>query len=371
MIKITHLTSAHPRHDIRIFVKQCCSLAQKSDYYVSLIVADGLGYEEIRRVKIHDAGFIKGRLNRMINTSYNVFLAALELDSDIYHLHDPELIPYGLILKLLGKKVIFDAHEDLPKQILGKPYLKGYVAKIISKLFRAFENVVSKRFDAIISATPLIEQKFSKLNPTSVNINNYPILGELLVKKSWQEKENEVCYVGIINQIRGIKQVVKSLEHVEGVRLNLVGKFTEESVELGVKSYSGWKKVNEFGFLNREEVKEILGRSKMGIVTFLPLPNHIDAQPNKMFEYMSAGLPIITSNFPLWREIVDGCNCGICVDPRKPEEIANAIKYLLANPKEAENMGSRGKEAVFSKYNWNSENEKLSKLYRQLLEGSR
>lgn len=111
----------------------------------------------------------------------------------------------------------------------------------------------------------------------------------------------------------------------------------------------------------------VMSQSKAGIVTFHPLPNHIDAQPNKMFEYMSAGLPIITSNFPLWKEIVEGNNCGICINPLEPKEIAQAIEYIITHPKEAEQMGQNGKKAVLEKYNWGVEEKKLFEIYKELI----
>jgi len=133
-----------------------------------------------------------------------------------------------------------------------------------------------------------------------------------------------------------------------------------------VKNYPLWFKVNELGFLNRKQVNGVLSRSRVGLVTFLPAPNHFDAQPNKMFEYMSAGLPIITSNFPLWREIVEGNKCGICVDPLDPKMIGEAIQHIVYHPLEAEKMGKNGRQAVEKKYNWTIEEQKLFKLYKEL-----
>ncbi|MCY1522537.1 Glycosyl transferases group 1 [compost metagenome] len=110
-----------------------------------------------------------------------------------------------------------------------------------------------------------------------------------------------------------------------------------------------------------------MSRSVAGVVTFLSAPNHIDAQPNKMFEYMSAGIPVVGSNFPLWKSIIEGNRCGVCVDPANPTEIAEAIDYLFTHQAEAREMGARGRAAVLDKYNWDGEGVKLLSLYREVL----
>jgi len=367
LFKITHLSSAHPRHDTRIFIKMCASLASR-DYMASLVVADGKGNEIKDDVNIIDVGAKSGgRLSRMTKTVRRVYEKALELDADLYHLHDPELIPIGLKLKKLGKKVIFDAHEDLPKQLLGKPYLNRLTKFVLSNTFALYERWACQKFDAIVTATPFIRDKFLNINANSVDIKNFPLLGELENTGNWAEKNDEVVYVGGIAKIRGIEQIIQAVGLTQGVRLNLAGNFSEKEVEITVKGYPSWGQVNELGFLTRQEVSAVLAKSKVGIVTFLPAPNHIDAQPNKMFEYMSAGIPIITSNFPLWKEIVEGNQCGVCVDPLNPKAIAEAIQYLINHPAEAKEMGKNGRLAVEEQYNWAIEEKELFKLYEELL----
>lgn len=366
MGNVVHLTSAHPRYDVRIYVKMCRSLTQ--EHNVSLVVADGLNDEIKEGVSIFDVGAKKvERLSRMTSTVKKVYKKAVELDAELYHLHDPELLPIAVKLKRRGKLVIFDAHEDLPKQLMGKPYLHPLARIVLSKVIAIYERWVCPKLDVVIGATPIIAEKFSRFCKRSENINNFPLLNELSCATVERVKSGEVAYVGGISEIRGIKPLVKSLGKVKGVRLNLVGNFGSKKLEEEVKSFHEFNAVNELGFRSREEVAEILARSRVGIVTFLASPNHIDAQPNKMFEYMSAGLPIVTSNFPLWKGIVEGNDCGICVDPENIEELAKAIQHLNDKSVEAQRLGENGRRAVEEKYNWEREEQKLRALYKELL----
>jgi glycosyltransferase involved in cell wall biosynthesis len=256
----------------------------------------------------------------------------------------------------------------VPKQLLGKPYLNKISKMVLSNVFRVFETWACKKFDAVVTATPFICEKFLAINKNSVTINNFPMIGELAIEKiDWSHKKNEVSYIGGIAAIRGIAEVIKSMALVKTeAKLQLGGRFSEKQVEAAAKSDPGWVNVDELGFVSREGVRDALARSVAGLVTFLPAPNHIDAQPNKMFEYMSAGVPVIASNFPLWREIIEGHDCGLCVDPLNPIAIAEAIDFMVNNPERAEQMGRNGQRAVNDKYNWAVEEQKLLELYARL-----
>jgi len=364
-IKICHISTVHPAFDVRIFHKECKTLLN-AGYDVSLIVQHDKD-EIIEGIKIIPLPKPKNRLNRMLFLPFKAYKLALKQKAEIYHFHDPELIFIGLLLKLKRKKVIYDVHEDVPRQILNKQYLKKHILYIISYLFEKFENLFARRFDFLIAATPYIRDKFLKINKNCCDINNYPLLNELYSVILWENKRDEICYVGGITKIRGIKEIIKAMDLTKDVRLNLAGAFSEKDVELEVKSYKGWEKVNELGFIDRKGVADIMARSKAGILTYYPLPNHIEARPNKLFEYMSAGISVIASNFQLWKEIVEGNNCGICVDPLNPEEIANAIKYIFENPEEAKKMGQNGRKAVELKYNWENEAKKLIEVYNKII----
>lgn len=122
------------------------------------------------------------------------------------------------------------------------------------------------------------------------------------------------------------------------------------------------------GKITRREVNELYGKSRAGIVCYQPLANHMEAQPIKMFEYMAAGLPVIASNFPLWKKIIEENGCGICVDPTSAQEVRRACEKLVNDPQSGQRMGKNGREAVMEKYNWGKEEQKLILFYGQILE---
>lgn len=361
--KVCHMTSVHLRDDNRIVRKQCQSLL-KEGFIVNLVVADGNGDEIKDGILIFDVGpTIGGRIKRFIFTSKRVYQKAKDLDCDIYHFHDPDLIRFGNRLLRAGKKVIYDVHEDVAKQTFSKDYIPKLLQPFLAFVIRLYENYYASKFSYISTATAFINERFVKLNRNSVCISNFPILNELVSSHDWSLKKNEIVYIGGIARIRGIVELIESLDKTK-IMLNLAGDFENTELEEQCKSYINWKQVNYSGFVNRENVRKILENSRIGIVTFHPLPNHIDAQPNKMFEYMSASIPVIASNFPLWKSIIEGNNCGICVNPKDPKEIAEAINYLIENDEIAKKMGENGRRAVMDKYNWETEEEKLIAIYK-------
>lgn len=361
---VCHLTSVHPRYDTRIFVKECRSLAER--YAVTLVVADGEGDEVRSGVHIVDVGKPKNRRERMLDTTEKVFAKAMGMEAEVYHLHDPELLRVGQKLKHAGKKVIFDAHEDLPLQVRNKTYLPLWARRLVSFAVRHYEAYACHRFDAVVGATPFIRDKFLTINPETVDINNYPIIEELQNSVDFDARENAVCYVGYITAVRGIREIVQAVGAVPGCRLLLAGRFQEAAVEAEVRAERAWEQVDFLGFLDRGGIADVLRRAKAGLVPLHPVPNYLDALPVKMFEYMAAGVPVIASDFPLWRAIVEETECGLCVDPLDPGAIAAAVREILTHPETARRMGENGARAVQSTYNWDHEAQKLLQLYAKV-----
>ena len=375
MASIIHLTTAHPRIDARIFIKEVKTLAYSMPHKVILLVADGKGSEDDERskVSVKNLGAVGwGRLGRLFIGSWRSFCEIRKQKPAIVHFHDPELMPLGMILKkLIGCKVIYDVHEDLPCQILSKDWLPEIFRKPISWVMTGMEWFAARSFDAIVPATLKIAARFP-INKTVI-IQNFPIIREISYSKPipFRERPKAFAYPGYISKIRGIFEVLQALNmlhDVEGIRLELAGEFITPDLEDEMRELPGWALVKYHGWITREQLVLLLGNVRAGLVLHHPVPNEIDAQPIKLYEYMSAGLPVIASNFPRLKQIIEGAECGLLVNPMDPKAIAEAMRWILEHPKEAEAMGQCGRQAVLREYNWDAEAVKLIDLYNKLLE---
>lgn len=365
-LRIAHLTTVHQRHDVRIFRKECTSLAAHG-YDVHLLVADGRGTESKALVSFHDIGSVSGRLRRMLLQPWRMWRAARALGANLYHFHDPELLPIGLLLRWGGAEVVYDTHEDVPRAVLSKYWIRPRLRRAVAAVFERFEDFAARRMSAVVAATPHIARRFAAVNAVSVDINNYPLSSELEMSVAACGDARSICYIGGIGKIRGAVEMIKALEHVDA-RLILAGPMESAATEAALRALPGWAKVDYRGVVSRDAVRAIMAESRAGLLCFHPEPNHVDAQPNKMFEYMSAGLPVVASDFPLWRTLIAEVGAGVCADPLDPMAIATAIRGLLDDSAGARAMGERGRRAVMSRYQWSFEEAKLCRLYTALLD---
>ena len=308
----------------------------------------------------------------MLRTTWAIYRAAAQEKADVYHFHDVELVPVGMLLRLRGNRVVYDIHEDYPREILSKYYIPVWLRPLLARVVEKIENLAVSRFSALVVTTPHIARRFRHLEGPVFTVQNFPILDELVDDTRiipWHLREAAVIYVGNITIMRCIREMITAiglLSDDHSVELHLAGTYSPPGLRNEVASLRGWKRVRELGFLDRQGVKRALQRVRAGLVLFRPGLNYTNAYPNKMFEYMAAGIPLVASDFPLWREVVNKAGCGILVDPLDPRATTAAIAHLLHHPQEAEAMGQRGRRAVEELYNWESEKKKLLTLYEQL-----
>jgi len=363
--KVCILTSIHPPFDGRIFHKEAKTLV-KAGYDVVLI-AQHNKEEVVGGVRIVPLPKPKNRFERMTGVVWRLFRLALKEKADVYHFHDPELIPVGLVLRLFGKKVIYDVHEDVPKQILTKDWIRSYIVrKIISFIFKGFENLSCSFFNAIIAATPDIAKKFP--SQKTMTLRNFSIL-ELIDKTkpiNINKQKPIIIYAGGLTKIRGIKQIIQAMEFIgEKVELWFLGKWESEEFKKECESLKGWRYTKYLGYAPYGKHYSFIKVANIGVINFLPLPNQQKAMPNKPFEYMACSLPMIMSNFPYWQKIFG--ECALFANPYDPKDIAEKIFYLLDNLDKAKKLGNNGRRLVEEKYSWEAEQRRLLDIYERVL----
>lgn len=369
--RVCVLTSVHIPFDGRVFHKEACSLA-KAGYDVTLIACHDKE-ETVSGVRIVPLPKPRSRLHRMTAVLRRLYRLAIRENADVYHFHDPELMIVGLLLKLHGKKVIWDVHEHYPNAILDKYYLSKPLRWIVSNAFDLFERGVARFFDYVIYTTPCVGARYQKMKVRSGRIENYPTLS--LSETFERNPQHRIIYLGAMSRIRGLLEVIEAFGGVAARHpsweLCLVGSSRPQSFEQEMKDLAARRGVGTnvkfVEWVPYEEKERLSSQASMGIITYLPHSNNTSCLPNKLFDYMLVGLPVIASNFPLYREVVEPDRCGLIVDPSKPEEIARAMEYLIDHPDEAREMGERGRKAVLEKYNWEKESERLLQIYDTVL----
>ena len=354
MIKVCHVTSAHGVEDDRIFLKECASLAANG--YDVYLVERGNTYN---KGGVHITGFgdvPENRLKRMTIGARKAFRKAMQIDADIYHLHDPELLLYALKIKRKGKTVIFDSHEDVPAQISDKIWIYKPLRVIFSRFYKWYESRVVKRIDAVVTATGHIAENFTGRANKVVIINNYPRLDDIHYHDTpFAERDAIACYAGGIDDLRGEKTMLEALQNVDGILL-IAG---DHEVMDKPEAHTRY-----LGRLDRQGVNLLYGSAIVGLCILKPTQNYYYSQPIKIYEYMAAGIPYICSNFPSWVKLACESGAGICIDPSDSERLAKEINGLLLDRNRAEQMGLSGYRYVSSKCSWSAEEKKLLDLYR-------
>lgn len=371
-VKVCHMTSTHLPKDQRIFHKECTSLA-KAGYKVFLVEQGGSCTEN--GVKIVGTGEAKkGRFYRLIIRPFFVYRLAKAIDADIYHFHDMELMPYGNLLKKHGKKVIFDYHEDYASRFADSDALHGprVLKKLIAKIYAAYEKKSVKRYDAMISVTPHVCKRLARSNKNTIMVTNYPLLdvGNWIADSEYNEKSDYISFAGQISETYSVETIVDVIQDIPDIRLKMCGPFRRDEYREKIKTLDINNKTDYLGNLDYTEVPAFLKSSRLSMV----IPGYSSnlggkigsLGVNKLFEAMLCGVPAICTDFVLWKEICERYKCALYVNPYDKLAIITAINKILDNPSLARKMGKNGQKAVRKHYNWNTQEVKLIRLYKQL-----
>lgn len=365
MKKVMIFSSVHPYDDSRIFHKQAVSLV-KYGYRVELhAIAD---FEEkieqgVRIVGVKRAENFLQRLRK----GYELYNRAKKSGADIFHFHDPELLPWAVLLRFrTGCPVIYDVHEDLPKQIYTKVWINKKIRKPLSRIVHKIEKGLARKLTAVITATESIAAQFKGARNRTV-IKNYPLPMPAIERE--EDSKNQILYVGGVSRLRGYEEMIRMMDYIPEelqAELHIIGPLQHIRVDADQAERLMHKRIYLHGRIPFLEVQRKLARGKVGLVCLHPIENYRESLPIKMFEYMSAGLPVVATDFPLWKEIVEGSQCGFTVNALDPQEMAKKVTEILTNPRLAESMGVKGRKAYEELYNWHVEEQKLFQLYQRI-----
>lgn len=365
MIKVCHVTSAHQRYDVRVFRKECVTLA-KAGYDCYLLVNDTIEDEINDGVKIISTGFMpSSRKDRFLKSHKYLLMKMIDINADIYHFHDPDLLSLADKMRKRGKKVIFDFHENVSEQIKDKEWIPGIVRNFISMAYNQYEKFYAKNFNCLITVSPNIVEKLKKENRHVFMITNYPIVDSDYKEPEFREKN--VCFAGGISEQWCHELILDAIKDIPDCKFILAGNADNDYLEK-LKRKPAWENTNYLGKIEFEKVKDIYADSMAGLA--LNVSSQVGKKGTlgntKLFEFMLAGIPVICSDNELWKRIIDENECGMVVDPTNVNDIKNAIDYMVNHVEDAKKMGRNGRKAAIEKFNWDKEAKKLCKLYFQL-----
>jgi glycosyltransferase involved in cell wall biosynthesis len=370
-VKICILTSVHPPFDVRIFHKEAKTLV-KAGYSVVLI-AQHNEEEIVDGVRIVPLPTPKNRFERMTKIVWRLFRLALKEKARIYHFHDPELIPVGLFLKILGKQVIYDIHEDYPETMLTKDWLPKFLRKPLKIIVGYIEKFAFSFFDGLVFTTEGHIKKSGNINRKQIALYNYPSMNIISGVPLDSEKKYDLVHLGTMSPWR-MRFVLKVGEAVKKFKPSFSWIFigiNKSTIKWAEKNMPSSLKEN-YVFIQRKAYLEALAlasKAKIGFNYHPPGSRFEVLIPVKVFEYMALGLPVVSANMDELSKLLSSYNgkIGFLISEDTPESFAEKIEKLLSSDEGVGNIGKFNQELLQSCFNWSGEAVKLVNLYGNLL----
>lgn len=364
-MRICVITTVHPPKDVRI-AKELGTLVAEGNEVVFIAPKGDFESKDIIFVPLERR---TGRLKRLLRGPKEALKKALEADADVYHFHDPELIPLGLKLKRYGKKVIYDIHEDYPSVILSKKWIPKFLRSTVSKLVDKYERYAVRKFDGIVVVVPEQLDRFSDKEEVSI-LPNYPRIQYLESRrKTRSNKKVKFVYSGSIDIDRSIVEMIEAFKYLSekyDIELNLLGPIHDiELKNLIFEVSERYDGLNYRGFLSYKDAIEFVSGCDVGLMVMHRGRSKEISSPLKMFEYLTLGLPIIASNFKKWRQTLDEKPCALYVEPDSFMDIASKMEILIKDTKLRKRLGANAVD-ISRKYSWKSIEDRLIKLYDEL-----
>ena len=368
--RVLHVTTAHRPYDPRIVYKQCPTLA--ADYEVWCAIPDA-DTQVAPNVQFISLPYYERVIWRILLTCPLIVWRCWRLRPDVVHFYVPEFIPYAFLFRLRGSRLIYEVQENLFKKMHLKARNRGW---LLEKAFVILDQLARRHCYCIFTEHGYLTTYTNLRKPSAVvyNYASLPLL-EPFIKPYFPRKQPAAFfYIGWLSQERAIDTLLAAFAELKARHVDffvhLFGRqtFTQDALEANTDYQAVRHQLHFYGYTNQQIALQYAEGAVAGLALLKPIGDYPESYTTKLFEYMALGLPVITADFPLYKDVVDRHRCGICVDPYDVDAIAAALTYLIDHPDEAEQMGRRGREAVTHHYNWTTEATKLLAFYRQVLQ---
>jgi glycosyltransferase involved in cell wall biosynthesis len=372
-MRICHVTTVHPAKDARIFYRMSRALAERG-YAVTLIAPES-SEDALVRMSTWNAQIAQsGRINRFALA----LRATLAERADIYHFHDPELIPLGLILKVLrpSAAIVYDVHEDYPAMMRVKYWIPAPLRPLMAQAARLANTAAGVCLDGIVVADPHVQQDFQHVaRHKAIVYYNFPTLSLFAPAPAEPSvAQADLVYIGGMSDRSGIFVLLDALTLLaqQGLTpsVRLAGYTDGEAglaaIEQGIRIRGISAQVDLRGRIPHAQVPAWIRSGRIGLVTLQPIAKFLKNIPTKLFEYWACGLPVIASDLPPIRPFLSNEKNGLLFTPTSAEDLARVIAWLMRHPCEGKAMGQYGQEQVAKEWNNDRQIDDLIGLYEQI-----
>ena len=368
--RVLLISSVHPPTDPRIVYKIGHSLS--ANYEVFCVLPNALHNSYLENVQMISLPYFQRLTWRLAFTHPVILWKCLFLRPAIVHIFVPELIPIAFLFKLLGAKVIYEVQENLYKKFEIKRVNNSPVYKL---LFGYFDQAARSKFHLILTEKSYLAQ-YKNLKYPAVIVQNFvstSFVDLYAGEKNAGDTKPVFFYSGVISMERCFDTLVAALiklreKHSE-FHVHLFGpvRFSERDATQ-LPGYESIKKHLTFhGYTDLRSLLPFASKSVAGIALLKPMADYPESYPTKLFEYMALNLPLITSDFPLYQDVIKNAKCGFCISPYDSDKLTNVMDWIICNPESARILGNNGRKAAVKKYNWISEEKSLFALYIKIL----
>lgn len=365
MQTLVHLTTAHDATDVRIADRECRSLASVPTYRVVLVAPGRMqtihGVEQVELAPVPAS-----RFERFLYANPKAYRAIRNLQPDVLHIHDPEIIPLALAFARKGPRVIWDAHEDYKGEMAsgaGKEWVPARFRGISTAAMRRIINEIDRKASAVVSATPAIAATYS--NPRTVVVGNEARTEEFReCQPLWGSRR--VLFTGSASEIQCFREVVEAVHQLEDCTLAIAGHSRDSSAWDWAQGVLG-SRLLKLGWLSRAELANAISSASIGIVTYANWPTNQTNSPNKVFEFAAGGLPIVTTPNRSLAGITRENGFGVVVEGYDSGAIAAGMKKLLSDRQSWQQASLRGRQFAEGPGGWAQSEQRLLGVYGDVL----